>query len=180
MKKNGFTLIEVVLVLGIGGLIMLMAFIALPAVWANERDSERRNDVTLFINKLKSFQTNNNRGALPDNAPVYINGATDIPTYGTWEPISGAGVTSWQAFYKEYFSDSFVDPAGERYNWDVRVCGGVLNDRCSAADLTGVDYTLHIYTGATCDGDHAVKSANTRNVAVEYKLERAGQYCANS
>ena len=31
-RKNGFTIIEVVLVLAIGGLIFLMVFIALPAL----------------------------------------------------------------------------------------------------------------------------------------------------
>ncbi|MBP9738093.1 prepilin-type N-terminal cleavage/methylation domain-containing protein, partial [Candidatus Saccharibacteria bacterium] len=40
-NKKGFTLIEVVLVLAIGGLIFLLAFIAFQQVSANRRDTQR-------------------------------------------------------------------------------------------------------------------------------------------
>ena len=66
MKRfKGFTLIEVALVLAIAGLIFMMVFITLPRVWANQRDAARRDDMMTFIQKLKDFQSNNNRGALP-------------------------------------------------------------------------------------------------------------------
>ena len=48
MKKNGFTIIEVSLVLAIAGMIMLLAFIALPGLWRTQRDSERKADVTAY------------------------------------------------------------------------------------------------------------------------------------
>ena len=40
-SKKGFTIIEVVLVLAIGGLIFLMVFIALPALQRSQRDAQR-------------------------------------------------------------------------------------------------------------------------------------------
>ena len=44
LSRGGFTLIEVVLVLAIGGLIFLLAFIAFQQVSTNRRDTQRRND----------------------------------------------------------------------------------------------------------------------------------------
>ena len=40
--KNGFTIIEVVLVLAIAGLIFLMVFIALPALQRSQRDTQKK------------------------------------------------------------------------------------------------------------------------------------------
>ena len=45
-KDEGFTIIEVVLVLAIAALIMLMVFIALPELQRNQRDTERKNDIS--------------------------------------------------------------------------------------------------------------------------------------
>lgn len=49
MKKHklyeGFTIIEVVLVLAIAGLIFLMVFLALPALQRSQRDTQRKNDI---------------------------------------------------------------------------------------------------------------------------------------
>ena len=45
--KKGFTIIEVVLVLGIAALIFLMVFIAVPVLNRNQRDTARKNDLSL-------------------------------------------------------------------------------------------------------------------------------------
>lgn len=64
-KVYGFSLIEVALVLAVGGLILIMAFTLLPNLLANEHDSERREDMATFITNLKNYQKNNSRGNLP-------------------------------------------------------------------------------------------------------------------
>lgn len=46
-QLKGFTIIEVVLVLAIAALIFLMVFIALPALQANQRDGERKQDASI-------------------------------------------------------------------------------------------------------------------------------------
>ena len=75
MKKTnqkGFTLIEVILVLAIGGLIFLLAFLAFQQVQRNRRDTQRRSDVAraaAAFNDLKA----DNPGASPS--------ATDWQTY---------------------------------------------------------------------------------------------------
>ena len=54
-----FTIIEVVLVLAIAGLIFLMVFIALPALQRNQRDTQRKNDMSRILSQLKTYQSNN-------------------------------------------------------------------------------------------------------------------------
>lgn len=54
LGKGGFTLIEVVLVLAIGGLIFLLAFIAFQQVSTNRRDTQRRNDTGRIVAELQN------------------------------------------------------------------------------------------------------------------------------
>lgn len=190
-RKNfdGFTMIETMLVLAIGGLIFAMVFLALPAVFANARDGERRNDVLLTINKLKNFQANNNRGALPTDkitdSGVYINGSSIA-----FGPTTGV---TWTDFYKSFFDNTFADPNGTRYNWQIINCGtsskkATIGSECpnpllasfNAKTFETNNVTMYFVIGATCNGEKAVATANSRMVAVLYRLERAGIYCANT
>lgn len=187
-EKNldGFTLIEAVLTLAIGGLIFSLVFLALPAVMANARDGERRDDVLFTVNKLKNFQANNNRGALPTDAisgdGVYVNGSgADINFVAT----TG---TKWKDFYNSFFSDAYMDPRGTRYNWRIVKCGASTGNACTnsklAAFMNGTfetnNFTMYFVVGASCNGDTAVATPNERMVAVLYRLERAGTYCVNT
>lgn len=61
-KEKGFTIIEVVLVLAIAALIFLMVFIALPALQSSQRDTARKNDVSIVAAAVNSW-SGNNRGA---------------------------------------------------------------------------------------------------------------------
>lgn len=61
---EGFTIIEVVLVLAIAGLIFLMVFIALPALQRNQRDTGRKNDASTVASAINTFRSNN-RSSLP-------------------------------------------------------------------------------------------------------------------
>lgn len=71
-NKKGFTIIEVVLVLAIAGLIFLMVFIALPALQRNQRDSQRRSDVSKFIAQLNQYAVNN-RNQVPQANTAAMN-----------------------------------------------------------------------------------------------------------
>lgn len=65
-KKNnkGFTIIEVLIVLAIAGLIMLVVFLAVPALQRNSRNTQRKNDVQLILGGINEYASNNN-GANP-------------------------------------------------------------------------------------------------------------------
>lgn len=66
LKKNteGFTIIEVLIVLAIGGLIMLIVFLAVPALQRNSRNTQRRNDVSSLLGAYAE-EINNNNGTVP-------------------------------------------------------------------------------------------------------------------
>lgn len=59
LKEKGFTIIEVVLVLAIAALIFLMVFIALPALQSSQRDTARKNDVSIVSAAVNSWSGNN-------------------------------------------------------------------------------------------------------------------------
>lgn len=69
-QKQGFTIIEVVLVLAIAGLIFLMVFIALPALQRGQRDTQRRTDLSRFMSQVVSYSTNNAGGVPNTNATL--------------------------------------------------------------------------------------------------------------
>ena len=63
-KQEGFTIIEVMLVLAIAALIFLMVFVALPALQRGQRDTARKNDVQNIAAAVTQY-TSNNRGKSP-------------------------------------------------------------------------------------------------------------------
>lgn len=72
MKLNkktikGFTIIEVMLVLVIAASIMLVFFLAVPALNRNSKNNQRRSDAGRIAAAINEYATNNN-GALPDTS----------------------------------------------------------------------------------------------------------------
>jgi len=63
-KSSGFTIIEVLIVLAIAGLIMLIVFLAVPALQRNSRNTQRKNEVSQLLGAVNEW-TNNNSGTLP-------------------------------------------------------------------------------------------------------------------
>lgn len=63
-SEGGFTIIEVLIVLAIAGLIMLIVFLAVPALQRNSRNTQRKNDVSSLLSAV-SESANNNQGSYP-------------------------------------------------------------------------------------------------------------------
>lgn len=190
MKKSnldGFTLVEVALTLGIGGLILSLVFLALPGALANARDGERRDDVLITVRKLKEFQANNNRGALPTDT---IGGGAALAITGSGVVFGPTTGTTWKDFYASFFDDNYRDPRGTLYNWKIVKCEAAsgVGNTCANAKLTAFmnstfeasDFTMFFVIGSSCNGDTAVSTPNSRMVSVLYRLERAGTYCVNT
>ncbi len=132
-SKQGFTIIEVVLVLAIAGLIFLMVFVALPALQRSQRDTQRRNDMSRVDTSLVQYQTNHSN--LTNNLPDPGGSAKVWPaptdnTFGT----SGCSGNIACEFIRDYMNtgssendgkpNNFADPNGTPYslvitpNWD--------------------------------------------------------------
>jgi prepilin-type N-terminal cleavage/methylation domain-containing protein len=63
LKKSntqGFTIIEVMIVLAIAGLIILVVLLAVPAVQRNARNTAIKNDASAIAGGLSEFSSNNN------------------------------------------------------------------------------------------------------------------------
>jgi prepilin-type N-terminal cleavage/methylation domain-containing protein len=64
-KRNaGFTIIEVMIVLAIAGLIMLIVFLAVPALQRNSRNTQYKNDAASLLSATTEW-SNNHSGQTP-------------------------------------------------------------------------------------------------------------------
>lgn len=79
-QSEGFTIIEVLIVLAIAGLILLIVFLAVPALQRNNRNNQRRADVGKILAAMSDF-SNNNNGTLP-NAIAWTNTAGTLTING--------------------------------------------------------------------------------------------------
>lgn len=72
LKKDskGFTIIEVLIVLAIAGLIMLIVFLAVPALQRNSRNTQRKSDISNLLGAVQESVNNNNGDVLT------VSGAT--------------------------------------------------------------------------------------------------------
>lgn len=88
-KRNGFTIIEVVLVLAIAGIIFLMVFVALPSLQRTQRDTQRKNNLSLIEVQLGQYITSN-RGAIPkgDQVRKFVEGWLGGDNYTASEEYS--------------------------------------------------------------------------------------------
>lgn len=195
MRRLGFTIIEVVLVLGVAGLIFIVVFTALPGMQVSARDTQRRESIMTFVSKIKEFQTNN-RGALPSDTlsattKVTVSGdKNEVGTYGK-PGDNNSYLLKWAGFYRDYLGDQFRDPSGYNYNIVAVECGSGADVECVSTASGGVanvsnkafgenNYNIIAVVGATCYGDTAVGTSSPRKLAVLYKLEGAGVYCQNT
>ena len=83
--KQGFTIIEIVLVLAIAGLIFLMVFIALPALQRSQRNQQYKRNVSMGVAMLQRYKANN-RNQLPptlnDDDDGYVTGKNNTDHMG--------------------------------------------------------------------------------------------------
>lgn len=163
--KDGFTIIEVVLVLAIAGLIFLMVFIALPALQRSQRDTQRKDDLARVQTAINNYQSNN-RGQIPFTA-------------------SGATAKMDTNFVQRYIitdaNDSFIDPDGSDYKW----AGIVAGSSKTAADVPSIntfDHTIRYVIGGVCDASEGkyVGGQGNRKVALFYRLEGGPITCVNN
>jgi prepilin-type N-terminal cleavage/methylation domain-containing protein len=93
-KEGGFTIIEVLIVLAIAGLIMLVVFLAVPALQRNSRNTQRKNDVSGLLGAVSEY-VNNNGGALPPGTDASaVTSLVKLGYYSTGEVSLATGAQS--------------------------------------------------------------------------------------
>ncbi len=155
-KQQGFTIIEVVLVLAIAGLIFLMVFIALPALQRNRRDTQRKNDLSRVKTALENYKSNN-RGRLPSEE--YYRGEF------------------WRNYLEANGADEFKSPNGSGY---------IVNANFVMSDSGWVPSNpnlIHFALGMKC-GENGSKIRDPRlgpnKYSLQIKLESGGVYCIDN
>ncbi len=98
--QSGFTIIEVLIVLAIAGLIMVVVFLAVPALQRSQRNQSRKTDGNNIISLLDDYVSNNG-GALP-TACTGGAGATPCAFLSTFKP----------AYFSTLANITYVVPGG--------------------------------------------------------------------
>mgnify|MGYP006368383521 CR=1 FL=1 len=155
-QKPAFTIIEVVLVLAIAGLIFLMVFIALPALQRNQRDTQRKNDMSRLKTTIDSYKSNN-RGNLP--------WGTD--RYGVWSQSDNFGINYLKADQGE-----FNDPSRGPYQLTISRPYMIPGYKPALQDSW-----ISIFIGGKCDGEVLALADGSSNYSIQYILEGGGVYC---
>lgn len=154
-KTSGFTIIEVMIVLAIAGLIMLIVFLAVPALQRNAHNTSIKNDVAGILGIMNEY-TNNNGGAVPAAQATVISGTT--ATVGTNCATAGSNCATTRV--------GFVTAAS------------IVTSIPPSAPALG---TVDIVTGATCNGNTPTTTgATTRNYIAYYTLEGGAVQCQAS
>ena len=165
---KGFTIIEVVLVLAIAGLIFLMVFIALPALQRNQRDTQRKNDISRLQDAIERYKANN-KGQLPWAADTHYMSTNSytvnfLNSYlkrdqGEWGDPSGVE-------YRVFVNDPDVIPGwvhpGYRYYVDA------YNQN-----------RMFMKVAAQCNGNTFVLNDQPNTYALMYALEGGGSVCVD-
>lgn len=74
-NSEGFTIIEIVIVLAIAAFILLIVLLAVPALQRNSRNSAIKNDASAMAGGIADFESNNN-GAVATKGTFGTNGFT--------------------------------------------------------------------------------------------------------
>lgn len=84
-EEKGFTIIEVMIVLAIAGLIMVVVFLAVPALQRSQRNSARDSEASRYGAAVQDFVANNN-----GTAPASFGDVNSVnSSFGTFQSFSG-------------------------------------------------------------------------------------------
>lgn len=152
-KEKGFTIIEVLIVLAIAGLILLVVFLAVPALQRNARNTQRNEDVASILGGISEFVNNNN-----GNTPTAVSIAGNTLTIGA----SGTNTVP--------VALGFYSGTGS-----VTLAAGDQNNQVNTD-------TVLILTGARCDTANIGEAvgSTSRSVSVLFTLEPTSKQCKES
>lgn len=89
-RKEGFTIVEVMIVLAIAGLIILVVLLAVPALQRNSRNTTMKNDASAVAGLINE-STSINNGKLPTNVASAADGTiTATNTTETTGKVQGS------------------------------------------------------------------------------------------
>lgn len=118
-NQSGFTIIEVLIVLAIAGLILLIVFLAVPALQRNSRNTQVRNSAAALLGGINDFVSNNN-GQLPDTCTLTGN-TVSITSSVVPAPATNPAEAKVQAGYTVNCKNQVVPPAMPATTGNIQV-----------------------------------------------------------
>lgn len=183
--RQGFTIVEVLIVLAIGGVIMATVFLAVPQLQRNSRDQARKSIATRLRGEIENYASNN-EGNYPFNNVGQNCNASDTATVGDWADffknnIKGAkstqDINSWSINLRDpstmkpmtvcLAASSSTGPADTAYVAAYPASGGIT------LPSPGI---LDVVSGARCNGANVQSSSAANSFAVIIGLETANTY----
>jgi prepilin-type N-terminal cleavage/methylation domain-containing protein len=156
IRKNekGFTIIEVLIVLAIAGMIMLVVFLAVPALQRNSRNTQRKADVAGILAAYNDYMSNN-AGQLPATGATATTWAAPNLTIGT----AGTSSQAKLGFYTTGIGGTAQGQVQQVNGPQAAVTAGSANDR------------VIVNVRATCAAGGATAAGSGRQVAIQYEIE---------
>lgn len=145
-SSQGFTIIEVMIVLAIAGLILLIVLLAVPALQRNARNTAIKDDAGAIAAGISEFATNND-GAKPDATGADSN-------------QSGATITLNTA-------------TGTATTAKVQSSDVVTFGNATTAAVTGVAGNIYVDYGVSCNGGTTAGTATAPTFTPTTKSARA-------
>ncbi len=182
MKKRGFTIIEVVLVLAIAGLIFLMVFIALPALQRSQRNTRRRQDISRISTAVTQYLASNNKlpFSLEGTTPVFNQDFVShyIDSNATYVENNRGKVK----FKCDKECPEFSDPDGSPYAFVITTVSGVESYVGDSASDNFKNHSIYAANKAKCSGgDTTFENASGSNdFALAFILEGGSVYCVDN
>lgn len=173
LKKSdakGFTIIEVMIVLAIAGLILLIVFLAVPALQRNARNTQRKNDASAVAGAIANFISNNG-GSLPISLGSDLNTNTlDLCSSGggtTGGTTACTANTNLETAKMGYYTQNQI-----YYNAGAAQ-GGITVAAVGSESTTKVTTnSMVIDKGYTCNSTNTdIGAANQRSALILYVTE---------
>lgn len=128
INTDGFTIIEVLIVLAIAGLILVIVFLAVPALERNARNEERKTDVANTLSGWSQFLADNNQ-TVPTGCSVA--GGQFSYTGSSNEAVTKLGIMTncqWGGTIGTTLNDIYVVPGDVCNSADTAPTAGQATD----------------------------------------------------
>ena len=164
LNYEGFTIIEVLIVLAIAALILLVVFLAVPNLQRSQRNNGRKAEAARFSTSVTDF-VGNNQGALPQTAADITSIQNNFGTFSyLFKAVaSGPGVDLQT-------TSTCAMSAG-----NIRLCNGA-----TLGTLANISSdAILVADGAKCGSSSiamTLTSGSGTNIAVVYTVETASGF----
>lgn len=168
--QEGFTIIEVMIVLAIAGLILVVVLIAIPQLQRNQRNENRRSVMARVVTEINSYAGNNN-GKIPGSVAADIDDDLESIEDRYLGCTPGDPPTD---------CDVNVEDPSTDVAMDLQAGSDAAGTVPALDDSTGADLGILYYqTDLVCDGEE-LANGEARNFVVYTVLEGGAIYCLDN